>query len=206
MFIDGNMSTGIWTTLTPPRMAMIRQATMMRYGVLIANRDMHSLRLRRQIASQADHFRLNSVTVLESGARSHYHVITLLQVAGQDLSLARGLDAEAYRNDLNLSVGLHLKDARGASRAVDGLSGNREHVLLLLGHQIHFGVHSGDQYQRWIGHVDFRFHGPGGLVDSVRKASHSSRKAAMHGRHPHFHRFAQMDQRNSRFRQRQRGA
>jgi hypothetical protein len=42
MSIPGNISTGIRSTLTVPRIATIKQATTIKYGVLIANFDMLS--------------------------------------------------------------------------------------------------------------------------------------------------------------------
>ena len=39
MFIAGNMSTGMFAMLFTPRTANIRQTTTIKYGVLMANRD-----------------------------------------------------------------------------------------------------------------------------------------------------------------------
>ena len=73
---------------------MIRQTTMMRYGVLMANRDMKlPTVLRAESAARRDHLGLNLVAVLEPGARADHDVVAFLQVSGSNFNPLRGLDA-----------------------------------------------------------------------------------------------------------------
>ena len=99
MFIAGNMSTGICATLTTPRMAMIRQATMMRYGVLMSKSRHWISSTDFGAESPASWITLGPHlgAVLESGTRPHDNFVALLQLAGADFDPLRRLDAELNR-------------------------------------------------------------------------------------------------------------
>src|ERR1700733_3022816 len=150
MFMDGNISTGIWTTATTPRIAVMAHTTRIKYGVLIANRDMRALRFRRQIAFERDHLGLNLAARFEPGPRPHHHIVAVLQITRSNFDLARGVDPELHRNNLNLARWFNREYASRATRAIHRFHRNGEHILSLLSHQIHFGVHSWNQNQRRI--------------------------------------------------------
>src|SRR5580658_6513668 len=173
MFIAGNISTGIWTTLTAPRIATIRQTTTIRYGVLMANRDMRLLRSRRRIGGQADYLGLDFIALLQAGARSDYDAVPLLQVSRSNFAPLRRFDAKTDRNNLDRTGWLDGEDAGRISGAVNGFRRNGEYVFALVGGQVHLGVHTGHQQERRVGNIDLRLHRSRGLIDSILKASNA---------------------------------
>ena len=186
---------------------MIRQATMMRYGVRWQSGTFkYSLGSRRpNRAARVMIFGLNFAACFQPGARSNDDVVTFVQVAGTDFDragrsrcLAEPEQSESCRTDCT------TKTLRGSSRAVNRFHRHREYVFRCSVVRSTSAYMPGTSSERRVGNVDFRLHGSGGLIDLICEAGDAARKRAIQRGHSDVHRLAQMNQRNRGFRHRQR--
>src|SRR5580693_5970820 len=107
MFIAGKRSTGMRMTLTVPTSTMTRQITTMRYGVLIANRDI-------LFCLSVGHLGLHLVAVLEAGVPAHDHLIAFLQT-GTDFHALRRFHTDGHRHEMDHSRRLHDVNTSGGA-------------------------------------------------------------------------------------------
>src|SRR6266550_7656575 len=114
MLIAGNMSTGMRDRLTAPRMAMMRQATTMRYGLLMANLDMDCPPLWRGI----DDLHFDLVAGIQPRPTPGNHQISHLQ-ARHNLHPLCVFDSQLHRCDSDRARFVHGVNPSGRSRAVD---------------------------------------------------------------------------------------
>src|ERR1700733_11711412 len=136
MFIAGNMSTGIRDMLTTPRIAMIRQATTMRYGVWIANRDIRHLRLRDAALCPGDRLRLHLLSGLQTGARAYDDLVAIVKLAGADFRHLRVFQSHLNGHDFDGSLSPYHENTRAGSRTVNGFHRHGQDLRALLGNQV----------------------------------------------------------------------
>ncbi len=193
------MSTGIRETPTAPRIATIRHATTMKYGVAIANFDMVGaclyLRGRGELCR-------NLVARVQPGLPAGDYLLPFSN-AGDDLHVVRIFDSELHWNDADRARRIDCIHARRIPRALDRFERQRQHVLLLLHLEFNARIHSRQDHPRGILDVDFRDHGAGRGIYSRCEARHASFERPPQRLNPHFHRPADAHRRGERLRYRQ---
>src|SRR2546422_9238208 len=133
------MSTGMRTALTVPRSATIRQATTMKWGALIAKRDIAS------DLPSVNWLRVNFLSVPDVTAPSNDNDVANVDPR-ENFEHLRGLHSECDGRQADLII-LDAQDTPGTACSFNRIERNGNGALFLFEAEVDAGVHARNQYE-----------------------------------------------------------
>ena len=139
-----------------------------------------------------DGFRPHFFSGAEFTAIADDHSVVLRQSCEYFDSIA-GFSSQLHLPLFDASLGIHDQNSAAGTVPLQSLNRNRERIVLLLQDDLRLGIHALLESAVGVLHIDLGMHGPGFVIERVRKASDAAFEIPVHRGNMNLHRASQLE-------------